>query len=277
MGALHEGHAKLIEQSVSQNAVTVVSVFVNPKQFGPNEDLSKYPRTFESDLSLCEREGVQILFAPQADNLYPDTFRTSVSVSGMDKVLCGSHRPGHFDGVTTVVLLLLNLVNADRAYFGLKDFQQFSILKRMVEDLAHPTQLIPVSTVRESDGLALSSRNRFLDASAREIARRIPTALRVVAAMYLQGERATKKLLDAASKCLRNQNSLELQYCELRRVSDLSECGEELDVDSVLAVAALVRGSDGVSTRLIDNLLLSAAADNSEELKIFASTMTSES
>ena len=272
MGALHRGHAQLIERSVSQNSVTVVSIFVNPKQFGPNEDLSKYPRTFDSDLAICEREGVQILFHPDVNELYPETFKTSVSVSGMGSVLCGAHRPGHFDGVCTVVLLLLNLVNANRAYFGLKDFQQYSILKRMVNDLAHSTQLVPVSTVRESDGLALSSRNRFLDASARESARRIPEALRAVASIYLQGERKTQRLIDAASACLRNDHSLELQYCELRRVSDLSECGELIDEDSVLAVAAMIQGSDGVTTRLIDNLLLSETSDNKKELKILTST-----
>lgn len=277
MGALHQGHARLIERSVSQNDCTVVSVFVNPKQFSPNEDLSKYPRTFESDLATCEREGAQILFAPHVEELYPETFRTTVTVSEMDRVLCGAYRPGHFDGVCTVVLLLLNLVSADRAYFGLKDFQQYSILKRMVEDLGHPTQLIPVATVRDYDGLALSSRNRFLDSSARVAARAIPSALKDVAALYGQGERDTRALIEAALARLSHVNALELQYCELRKVDDLSECNRVVECDAVLAVAAFVRGADAVTTRLIDNLLLSETSECLSELKIFASTMTVES
>lgn len=270
MGALHRGHASLIEHSVRENSTTVVSVFVNPKQFGPKEDLSKYPRTFEQDLETCERSGAQILFAPSVDEVYPDGFKTTVAVSEMDGVLCGAFRPGHFDGVCTVVLLLLNLVRADKAYLGMKDFQQFTILQRMVEDLAHPTQLIPVPTVRDLDGLALSSRNKFLDSSARQTARTIPEALKLAARMFIQGERNRETLLGRAVSHLSNIEGLELQYCELVKAKDLTICNDVLESDSVLAVAAFVTGADGIRTRLIDNVLLSEEPRFSFDLNNFA-------
>lgn len=257
MGALHAGHARLIEASARQDDVTVVSIFVNPKQFGPAEDLSKYPRTLESDVRVCEQAGAQVVFAPSVDEVYPESFRTSVTVSGLSGHLCGALRPGHFDGVCTVVLVLLNLVGAQRAYFGLKDFQQFTILRRMTQDLAHPTQLVPVPTVRDTDGLALSSRNKFLDGTARQTALRIPRALQAVASLYLDGERSHSTLMKAAATHLAAAKNFEPQYCELLDANDLSVLGKFLTADSVLAVAGVVEGADGVRTRLIDNLLLS--------------------
>jgi len=269
MGALHEGHAALVRRSSKENAITVVSIFVNPKQFGANEDLAKYPRTLEADLTLCEQAGAQIVFAPSADQMYPQGFATQVNVTGMDEVLCGAYRPGHFAGVCTVVMLLLNLARADRAYFGLKDFQQYSILQRMVQDTAHPTRLVGVPTVRDSHGFALSSRNKFLDATARQAALRIPAALKAVAGQYLQGEHSSQKLLELCRTSLASDASFELQYCELRDAKTLGLCSVQVESEAVLAVAAFVTGEDGVRTRLIDNILLSRNPDHLEQLLDF--------
>ncbi|MEN9528199.1 MAG: hypothetical protein RI932_72 [Pseudomonadota bacterium] len=269
MGALHEGHATLVRRSAKENAITAVSIFVNPKQFGANEDLSKYPRTLEADLELCEKAGAQVVFAPTVDQMYPDGFATQVAVSGMGEVLCGAYRPGHFVGVCTVVLLLLNLSRADKAYFGLKDFQQFAILQRMAHDIAHPTRLVGVPTVRDNQGLALSSRNKFLDREAQQIALRIPAALQAVAGQYLQGEHSRDKLLALASKFLLTDSSFELQYCEMRDAKTLQGCPEQIESEAVLAVAAFVTGGDGVKTRLIDNILLSRNPDHLEDLLDF--------
>ncbi len=269
MGALHEGHATLVRRSAKENAITAVSIFVNPKQFGAHEDLDKYPRTLDSDLHICEKAGAQIVFAPTVEQMYPQGFATQLCVTEMDQVLCGAYRPGHFTGVCTVVMLLLNLSRADKAYFGLKDFQQFSILQRMLNDTAHPTRLVGVPTVRDVQGLALSSRNKFLDASAQHTALRIPTALKAVAEQYLQGEHGREKLVQLCRAGLANDASFELQYCELRDAKTLQLCPEQIESEAVLAVAAFVTGSDGVRTRLIDNILLSRNPDHLEELLDF--------
>ena len=266
MGALHAGHASLVKRSSKENSITVVSVFVNPKQFGASEDLGKYPRTLEADLELCERAGAQIVFAPSVQEMYPAGFRTQVSVSSLDQVLCGAYRPGHFDGVCTVVLLLLNLVGANHAYFGLKDFQQFTILSRMMLDLEHPTNIVGVATVRDPDGLAMSSRNKFLDTSARQVALQIPKALKASVDLYLQGERARDRLLEFCKAQLQDNVAFELQYCELLDAQKLSAPADIIDSECVLAIAAFVTGADGVRTRLIDNVVLSRNPERLEEL-----------
>src|SRR5215217_1713987 len=162
MGALHAGHMKLVEASTAANAVTLVSIFVNPLQFGPNEDLARYPRPFEKDAALCEAAGVNAIFAPEVANFYAADHATYVDVEGLDRHLCGAARPGHFRGVCTVVLKLFNLAKPTRAYFGRKDAQQFFILAKMVSDLSLDLEMVPVDTVREPSGLALSSRNAYL-------------------------------------------------------------------------------------------------------------------
>lgn len=193
MGALHAGHASLLKAARKENDFVVASIFVNPTQFGPNEDFSRYPRTLEADLELCGREGVQVAFVPSADIMYPAGFCTWVEVQGLQDVLCGASRPGHFRGVATVVLKLFNMVQPDTAYFGQKDAQQARIIEQMVRDLDVPVRLRICPIVREPDGLALSSRNRYLDPGRRRQARVLSQALAEARSRIEGGDR------DAAS------------------------------------------------------------------------------
>ncbi|MCB0418144.1 MAG: pantoate--beta-alanine ligase, partial [Bdellovibrionales bacterium] len=180
MGALHAGHLSLVEAAQSLADRVVVSIFVNPLQFGPTEDLDKYPRTLEQDASLLGELNVDLLFAPQAAEFYPQGFSTKVSVSGLTASLCGASRPGHFEGVTTVCLKLFQVSNADFAVFGEKDFQQLRVIEQMVDDLNLPVKIIRGAIVRETDGLAMSSRNRYLTAEQRRSAGRVPEAVAAV-------------------------------------------------------------------------------------------------
>src|SRR3989442_9873947 len=170
MGALHAGHEALIQRARTDSQVVVVSIFVNPLQFGPNEDYTRYPRALQQDLEICERNGAGLVFAPSVEEMYPLPELTFVDVTRVSEHLCGAFRPGHFRGVATVVLKLLNIVQPDRAYFGEKDMQQLAVIRRMVLDLMVPVEIVGVPTVREPDGLALSSRNKYLDAEARQAA-----------------------------------------------------------------------------------------------------------
>jgi pantoate--beta-alanine ligase len=256
MGALHEGHGSLVQKSVAENDVTIVTIFVNPKQFGPSEDFARYPRQLENDLEILSAHKATAVFAPSIGEMYPEGFRTKICVPDMSNVLCGAFRPGHFDGVCTVVLLLLNLAQANKAYFGLKDFQQFSILRRMCLDLSHSTEIVPMPTVRETDGLAMSSRNRYLDSNARQIAAAIPLALAQVARAFLDGERQSAKLLDLAKGVLK-KSGLEPQYLEIRDTEGLQPVFNEISSDAVLAIAQAITTESG-QCRLIDNIVLSA-------------------
>ncbi len=168
MGALHNGHFSLIKKARKENDIVVVSIFVNPTQFGPNEDYKNYPRTFKEDKENCLNLGVDIIFAPTAEKLYPEGYKTFVEVKDLSDILCGKFRPGHFKGVATIVLKLFNIVQPDTAYFGLKDYQQFVIINKMVKDLNLNIKIKGVSTVREKDGLALSSRNKYLNEQERK-------------------------------------------------------------------------------------------------------------
>ena len=228
MGAFHDGHLALFRAARDQNDSVVASLFVNPAQFGPNEDLAAYPRDEERDARLAEEVGVDVLFVPSSDELYPPGFQTWVEVEQLGGVLEGAHRPGHFRGVATICLKLFNLVRPDRAYFGQKDAQQVAVIKRMVADLNVPVEIRAVATVRDPDGLALSSRNAYLSAEERELARQLPRAL------------ATKDA-DAARAAL---DGLEVEYLE---VADFEP--------RVLAAAVRVG-----STRLIDNVVLDGGA-----------------
>jgi pantoate--beta-alanine ligase len=254
MGALHEGHASLLRQSKRENPVTVLSVFVNPTQFGPNEDFSRYPRTLESDCEIARREGVSYVFAPDANEMYPEGFSTFVEVEGVTAPLCGSFRPGHFRGVTTVVYRLFALVQPTAAYFGQKDLQQCLVVQRMVKDLLLPVRVEIVPTVRESDGLALSSRNRYLSAEEREKALVIFRALQEVKTAVAGGERSVKALLDKALAEFAKTPEFQVQYCEIRSFPDLKEVSR-LDGPAAMAVAGFMG-----KTRLIDNILLNEAA-----------------
>ncbi|MFD9740351.1 pantoate--beta-alanine ligase [Umezawaea sp. NPDC059074] len=243
MGALHEGHRKLIrEAQVMQNTVVVVSVFVNPLQFGPNEDLDRYPRTLESDVDICREERVGLVFAPSVEDMYPLGTNVTVSPGALGDELEGATRPGHFDGVLTVVAKLFNIVGPTYAVFGEKDYQQLTLIHRMARELNFPLDVVGVPTVREHDGLALSSRNRFLDAEQRQAAVALSAALVAGAHVSAQGAEA---VLETARATLAAVPEVELDYLELR-APDLGPAPEH--GDARLLVAAKVG-----KTRLIDN------------------------
>lgn len=249
MGALHEGHASLVRRSAAENAATVVSIFVNPTQFGPNEDLDKYPRTLEADLKLCEQAGATAIFTPDKAMMYPPGFATWVTVEGMTDKLCGKSRPGHFRGVTTVVAKLFNLAQPTRAYFGQKDAQQAMVLTRMARELDMPLQVITCPTVREADGLAMSSRNRYLSAPDRQRALGLSRALQAVQAAFQAGQRDVQKLRQAGLVVL-TPSVDRVDYLEILNAHDLGEIAT-VQGKALCAVAAFVG-----TTRLIDNLLL---------------------
>jgi len=251
MGALHEGHASLIRVAKHRCPFVVVSIFVNPAQFGPQEDLSRYPRTLSEDLALCEREGATLIFAPEPSEIYPEGFRTYVEVHELQDVLEGASRPGHFRGVATVVLKLFNILQPDRAYFGQKDAQQARIIRQMVRDLDVPVRVIVAPTVREPDGLALSSRNRYLEPVQRQEAVALSQALAAVQRRVAAGERDAVALRRVLADRIAAAPAAVLDYAEIVDADNLRPI-ERLERPA-LAVLAVRFGA----TRLIDNLPLS--------------------
>lgn len=252
MGALHEGHASLIRAANMENDLVVVSVFVNPTQFGPNEDLDSYPRTLEADCLIAEREGADIVFAPTAKEMYPSEDMTWVEVTGgITNVLCGRSRPTHFRGVTTVVSKLFNLAQPDRAYFGQKDAQQVQVLAKMVKDLFFNLQLRIMPIVREADGLAKSSRNTYLSPEERRAALILSRSLKEAERLFAAGERDGAKLVAFTAELIKTEPMADIDYVEIYRMPDLAECSGLLEGAGLLAVA--VRFG---KTRLIDNLVL---------------------
>lgn len=252
MGALHEGHASLIKAANQENDVVVVSVFVNPTQFGPTEDLDSYPRTLEADCKLAEAQGAEIVFAPAPKEMYPSEDMTWVEVTGdVTKVLCGRSRPIHFRGVTTVVSKLFNLAQPDRAYFGQKDAQQVQVLTRMVKDLFFNLQLRIMPIVREADGLAKSSRNTYLSAEERQAGLILSKSLKQAQEMFAAGERDPQKLVAATTAMITTEPMADIDYVEIYQMPDLNECQEQLVGQNLLALA--VRFG---KTRLIDNTIL---------------------
>ncbi|MCC7508265.1 MAG: pantoate--beta-alanine ligase [Planctomycetes bacterium] len=249
MGALHDGHAALIRRSVDENDTTVVSVFVNPTQFGPGEDLHKYPRTLEADLELCEREGAAAVFTPNSAMMYPAGFTTWVNVEGLTDRLCGRSRPNHFRGVCTVVAKLFNIVAPTRAYFGQKDAQQAIVLTRMARDLDLPLEVMTCPTVREPDGLAMSSRNRYLDPRDRQRALSLYRALQAAETGLAAGETDVATLKRACWAELEG-NVEKVDYVEILAADDLGAL-EAVNKPALCAIAAFVG-----STRLIDNVIL---------------------
>ena len=215
MGALHEGHLSLVRAAKAQCDLVAASIFVNPLQFGPNEDLAKYPRTFDRDRELFQQEGVDFIFAPSVEEMYPAGAVTYVTVEGLSDKLCGRSRPGHFRGVTTVVAKLFNIVEPDRAFFGQKDAAQSTIIRRMVRDLNIPVQVVVCPIVREPDGLAMSSRNAYLDAQQRESARVLYRSLMAVQERFDQGERKVRALIEAGSQAFAQEPSVRLDYFEI--------------------------------------------------------------
>jgi pantoate--beta-alanine ligase len=251
MGALHEGHRSLIEAARARNECVVVSIFVNPTQFGPNEDLDRYPRPFEDDVRLCAEVGTDVIFHPAVEEIYPPGFRTFVEVTGLQDVLEGASRPGHFRGVATVVLKLLLLVRPDRAYFGQKDAQQVRIVQQLVRDLAVDCEICVLPTVREPDGLALSSRNRYLDEQQRQAATILYQALRAAAERYRAGEREAAALIRLLREPIESTPGAVLDYAAVVS-TETFEPIEHLSTGGLLALA--VRFG---ATRLIDNWPLS--------------------
>jgi pantoate--beta-alanine ligase len=249
MGFFHEGHLSLMRQARAECETVVVSLFVNPAQFGENEDLGAYPRDEARDAELAAEQGVDLMFAPDVDEVYPPGFDTTVEVHGLTNVLCGAHRPEHFRGVTTVVTKLLNMVQPDVAYFGQKDAQQATVIRRLVRDLDLPVRVEVLPTVREPDGLALSSRNAYLSAEERERALALSRALQAAGATVAEGRRDAASVLAAARQEL-DARGVEPEYLELRSADDLSPA-ERVNGRTLLAVAARLGRA-----RLIDNAIL---------------------
>lgn len=253
MGCLHDGHLKLVEkarQEAGKDGLAALSIFVNPTQFGPNEDFSAYPRDLDGDMVLAGSAGVDVVFAPNAPQMYPEGFKTSVTVDGLSEKLCGASRPGHFKGVATVVLKLFNIVMPHTAIFGKKDYQQFVIIKRLVQDLNLGVDVIGVDTVRDKDGLALSSRNAYLSAGERKAALTIPAALGKAEDAFKRGEKSAKAVASATVNALKEQPLINIEYVSAVDALTLAEIDR---VDGPVAVAVAVRIG---KTRLIDNILL---------------------
>jgi pantoate--beta-alanine ligase len=250
MGALHAGHASLIRVARAETGLVVVSLFVNPRQFGPNEDFTRYPRPLDQDLELCRREGVDLVFAPSAEAIYPPDYCTYVEVTRVQDGLCGRTRPGHLRGVATVVLKLFNLVQPDIAYFGQKDAQQARLIQQLVRDLNVPVQLRICPTVREPDGLAVSSRNQYLDANQRRHATVLFRALTEAQELVQRGERDPRVLERAMRDRIRGTPGAVLDYAEVVDAEMLRPL-ERLRGDVLLAMAVKFG-----TTRLIDNIML---------------------
>jgi pantoate--beta-alanine ligase len=250
MGALHEGHLSLVRAARASCDAIAASIFVNPTQFGPNEDLAKYPRSFERDCELLEREGVEILFAPTVEEMYPASAVTWVTVEELSSKLDGRSRPGHFRGVTTVVAKLFHIVEPDAAFFGQKDAAQVAIIRRMVRDLNLPVEIVVGRIVREPDGLAMSSRNAYLDPEQRKQALVLYRSLVEVQERIDAGERHTARLLAAGHAEFAKEASIRLDYFEIVDPESLEPVAD-ISRGALIAVAAFVG-----TTRLIDNLLI---------------------
>ncbi|HYM08490.1 MAG TPA: pantoate--beta-alanine ligase [Terriglobales bacterium] len=250
MGALHEGHLSLVRAARAECDQVATSIFVNPLQFGPSEDLAKYPRNFDRDRELLAREGVDFVFAPGVDEMYPAGAVTYVTVEGLSDKLCGRSRPGHFRGVTTVVAKLFNIVEPDRAYFGQKDAAQSTIIRRMVRDLNVPVEIVVCPIVREPDGLAMSSRNAYLDPPQRQAALVLHRSLMAVQERFDQGERKVMTLIEAGRQPFAQDPTVRLDYFEMVDPETLDPV-VDLSRGALVAVAAFVG-----KARLIDNIVL---------------------
>ena len=249
MGYLHEGHQSLIRKSVEQNDRTVVSVFVNPMQFGPTEDLASYPRDLEHDAKLCEEHGVDLIFHPTPEEMYGDQFYSYVDMDVLTKELCGLSRPVHFRGVCTVVTKLFNIVTPDRAYFGQKDAQQLAVIKRMVKDLNMPLTITGCPIIREADGLAKSSRNTYLSIEEREAALVLSRSIFLGKEMVEKGERDCKKILAAMTAEIEKEPLAKIDYVKIVDLDTMQQV-EKIDRGILAAIAVYIG-----KTRLIDNFM----------------------
>jgi pantoate--beta-alanine ligase len=253
MGYLHEGHLALMRAARKEGDVLVISIFVNPIQFGPQEDYERYPRDLERDLRLAESVNVDVVFAPEVKEMYPDGFQTIVDVTELSKPLCGKSRPGHFRGVATVVTKLFNIVKPHVAVFGEKDFQQLVVIRRMVKDLNMDVRIIGHPIVREADGLAMSSRNVYLSPEERKVALRLSQSLKKARRLVAQSVLDAQEILKAVVFHLCQDDALRLDYAELRDPETLEEVSV-VNKPTLLAIAAFVG-----KTRLIDNCILDPA------------------
>jgi pantoate--beta-alanine ligase len=261
MGGLHEGHLSLVDIARNRSEIVVMSVFVNPTQFAEGEDLDKYPRDFNRDLRLARERDVDILFYPSAEDVYPSSFRTEVQVTGLSKLLCGTTRPEHFKGVTTVVAKLFNIVQPDEAYFGQKDAQQAILIQQMVKDLNFPIDIIVGPIIRESDGLALSSRNVYLSDDERKQAVSLSTALIKAKKTIESGERNSKFITRKIRSVLSEQPDIQIDYVEIVNLKNLQPV-ETIDGPVLVAVAAFVG-----TTRLIDNIIIDQNESNTLKIE----------
>ncbi|MDP1809117.1 MAG: pantoate--beta-alanine ligase [Actinomycetota bacterium] len=250
MGALHEGHLSLVGQARQDCDVVVVSVFVNPLQFGPAEDLAEYPRLLDEDVTSARGAGADIIFAPAVEEMYPEPMVAKVRVEGLEDVLCGKYRPGHFAGVATVVVKLLNIVRPERAYFGAKDWQQLIIVRKVVKDFNLAVEIVAMPTVRDADGLAKSSRNRYLSPKEREAALVLPAGIQAAAKMIAAGERDAGRVIAAAKEVIAAQPGVKLEYFSIRGPLDLLPV--DVIAGEVLVAAAVYVGR----ARLIDNMVI---------------------
>jgi pantoate--beta-alanine ligase len=250
MGALHAGHLRLIETARAKADIVIFTLFVNPTQFGPNEDLSRYPRDEAGDLAKARAAGADFAFCPDASAMYPNGAQTFIEVRELQQPMCGASRPGHFAGVATIVAKLFHLTQPHLAVFGEKDFQQLAIIRRMTRDLDFGIEILGVPIVREVDGVAMSSRNAYLDPEQRLAARALSQALAAAAGVFAGGERRAAPILAAARAILDAEPRVRLDYLELRDAAELTEL-EQLTAPAVVAIAAFVG-----KTRLIDNRVL---------------------
>jgi pantoate--beta-alanine ligase len=262
MGALHEGHLSLVREARRMCDVVVVSVFVNPTQFGPSEDYEDYPRDLTKDTALLTDYNVDYIFAPAAEEIYPKDFSTYVNVGGLSKLLEGESRPGHFRGVATVVAILLNTVRPDFAFFGQKDAQQAVIIKRMVRDLAFDTEIVVSPTVREDSGLAISSRNLYLDAEEQQSAAVIHRALKQAKEIYKKGERHAGKIAEIVRATIETEPRVRVDYVSVVDAETLEKLDKLDERPMLVAVAAYVG-----KTRLIDNTMLNKAKKDAATTK----------
>jgi len=250
MGALHEGHLSLIRCARKENDIVAVSVFVNPIQFGPTEDLRKYPRDLKRDVLLCKKEGVDILFSPDIKEMYPDNYKTYVEVEGLSDKLCGKFRPGHFKGVATVVIKLFNIVSPNIAYFGQKDAQQSIIIQKMVKDLNLPVKIKVIPTMREIDGLAMSSRNAYLSPPERKEALVLYLALRLAKKLIKQGNNNSADIIRKMKQLIEAKETAKVEYIKIVNLGDFKP--KVMMKGNALIALAVWFGK----TRLIDNLIL---------------------
>lgn len=261
MGALHPGHLSLVDHAWDENDVVIATIFVNPAQFGPNEDLSAYPRDPDGDLAKLTAAGVDIVFTPTPAVIYPPGFQTYIEVTEVSQGLEGAHRPGHFRGVATVVAKLFNLTQPDRAYFGQKDAQQVAVLQHMVRDLNFPLEMVVCPTVREADGLAMSSRNVYLNAEQRRAAPVLYRALQAAAAAYDSGERHPQRLREIVRSVVADEPLGLADYVSVADARNLQE--QDTETDAPLLVSLTVRFGQ---TRLLDNCLLPFSLNTREHL-----------